>query len=65
MTDQTVPVSERHALSHLVAGALGSYKNPHSHRKVKLSAEEVVEMIILGSHLLKIVDARSNRQPPP
>lgn len=60
LTDQTMLVSERQALSHLVAGALGSYKNPHSHRKVKLSADEAVEMIILGSHLLKIVDERSN-----
>jgi uncharacterized protein (TIGR02391 family) len=60
LTDQSMPVSERQALSHLVAGALGSYKNPHSHRKVKLTAEEAVEMIILGSHLLKIVDERTN-----
>jgi uncharacterized protein (TIGR02391 family) len=60
LTDQSLPLSERQALSHLVAGALGSYKNPHSHRKVKLAAEEAVEMIILGSHLLKIVDGRAN-----
>jgi uncharacterized protein (TIGR02391 family) len=60
LTDQSMPVSERQGLSHLVAGALGSYKNPHSHRKVKLTAEEAVEMIILGSHLLKIVDDRKS-----
>ncbi len=40
LADQSKPVAERAALAHLVAGALGSYKNPHSHRKVELSAEE-------------------------
>ncbi len=61
LTDQSMLVSEQEALSHLFAGALGSYKNPHSHRKVKLSVEETVEMIILASHLLKIVDSHANR----
>lgn len=58
LTDPLKPTAEREALAHLIAGALGSYKNPHSHRKVKLAVDEAVEMIILASHLLKIVESR-------
>jgi uncharacterized protein (TIGR02391 family) len=61
LTDPQAPEGERDSLMQLVAGAIGSYKNPHSHRKIKLSAEEAVEMFLLSSHIYKIVDARSAR----
>jgi uncharacterized protein (TIGR02391 family) len=51
--------AEREALAHLFAGAIGSYKNPRSHRTVGLGdASEAQEMVLLASHLLRIVASR-------
>lgn len=59
LTDANQPAGEREALMQLFAGAIGSYKNPHSHRTVALNdSREAQEMVMLASHLLRIVESR-------
>jgi uncharacterized protein (TIGR02391 family) len=59
LTDHSQPEAEREALCHLFAGAIGSYKNPHSHRTVALTdPREAQQQVMLATHLLSIVDSR-------
>ena len=59
LTDKAVEKSERQARSALFSGAIGSYKNPHSHREVDLNEpNEALEIVLLANHLLRIVDGR-------
>ncbi len=60
LTNKSLPKAEREAMSNLFAGAIGCYKNPHSHRTVEIKAEEAVELILLANHLINLVDTRKS-----
>jgi uncharacterized protein (TIGR02391 family) len=63
LTDQTLPKGERESFAHLFAGAIGAFKNPHSHRKVTINdLREAQRQVLQASHLLHIVDAAKARK---
>ncbi len=59
LTLQSEPEAEKEAIMHLVAGAIGRFKNPSSHRHVAISSgTETIEMLCIASHLLRVVEDR-------
>jgi uncharacterized protein (TIGR02391 family) len=60
LVDQSAPASEQEALRFLMAGAVGVFKNPRSHRNVELDdPKEAAELLIMASHLLRMVEMRA------
>jgi uncharacterized protein (TIGR02391 family) len=56
LTDQALPMSERERMADLLAGAIGTFKNPLSHRKVGNSEPmPVMEELLFASRLLRFV----------
>jgi uncharacterized protein (TIGR02391 family) len=59
LTDRTQVPSEKQAVSDLFAGAIGSFKNPSSHRDVDFSdPAEVAELIMFADQLIRITERR-------
>ncbi len=56
LTDLSLPRSEREALCNYVAGAVGYYKNPCSHRDVDMDFQTAFDRIVVASDLLKIIE---------
>ena len=56
LTDPCQHPDEKKARKLLFLGVIGAYKNPSSHHEVEFAPEEAAEIIIIASHLLRIVD---------
>jgi uncharacterized protein (TIGR02391 family) len=64
LTDMTLPDAEREATAHVFAGAIGLFKNPHSHRNVPVTdPREAASVIGLASFLMGIVDRAKPSTP--
>lgn len=57
LTDAAAPKPEQERLRDFFVGAIGTFKNPASHREVQFdNPREVLDAIAIANHLLRIVD---------
>lgn len=59
LTDKSLPMAEREALSNYISGAFGLYRNPSAHRNVEMEWEEAFERLVVASDIIKIVLGRA------
>lgn len=60
LTDAPLVDTEREAMCHLFAAAIGLFKNPTSHRLAAVDKpQDAVDLIMFASYLLRLVDQRS------
>jgi len=60
LSDQNLTRTERETCGHLIAGAIGFFKNPSSHRNIDYdNPSEVAEIILFANYLLKLIDSRT------
>ena len=58
LRDPEAEDAEREALPQLFAVPFALYSNPTRHHEVGLSAEKTVEILVIASHLLRVVEER-------
>ena len=59
LVDDSALPAEQEAMRFLMAGSVGLFKNPRSHRSLNDEPQELAELLILASHLLRIIETRS------
>ena len=65
LVDPTAPESEQRALRFLMVGSNGLFRNPRGHRDVQLDdPKEAAELLIVASHLLRMVESRAATRKP-
>ncbi len=65
LTDSSDVISEQQAIQHLFAGAIGTFKNPSSHRSGVINTpDRAISLVQLADLLLRIVDERDPANNP-